>query len=366
MLKGLEKHWRDVVLGNNQGRLSSLTRGFLQALSWPYQLVTSVRNAAYDRGIFSSHTVEIPIISVGNIVAGGTGKTPLILKLAEHFSDQPVAVLSRGYRSAAERSKAPIFLSRGHGPLYGPEQCGDEPFLISSRLPKVLVIVGRDRIQAAHMAAEAGAKLILLDDGMQHRRLKRDLEIVVVDANDPFGLNYLLPRGFLREGLKGLQRAHMVVLNHVKNDESFALLQHQLRQYTDAQVVGTQVQVTAIQTLHGQPVKNLRGKKVALFCGIAKPEKFRATVEDQGALIIDELATADHHLLPPKALVAFSERSRQRGAEMLLCTEKDKVKLPDSVDTSLPIAWVKVDLTIAYGHDVWQGVRRDFWTKGPK
>lgn len=350
----MEQYWRAIALGHRRGIDGLIARLLLSLFSIPYGWVISLRNLAYTKGWLATHRLPGTVtISVGNIVTGGTGKTPCIIRLAENLADLPLAIISRGYRSTAETKEVPTLLSKRAGPLFSPEECGDEPFLIASRLPQSVVVVGRDRHQGAKIAKAVGATLLLLDDGMQHRRLARDFEVVVMDASDPIGTGHLLPRGFLRESPESLKRASLIVLNHVSTRETYQLACALISQYTDAPVVGMRLKVSGILTVAEEHAIDLSGASVGLFCGIAQPEKFKKTVESLGAHVMESLIAEDHQLPCQDQLHAFAWRCRHAGASWLVCTEKDCVKLTRNLSLPLPIAWVKTDLEIIEDQDNW-------------
>jgi tetraacyldisaccharide 4'-kinase len=299
---------------------------------------------------------------VGNIVAGGTGKTPVTLMLAQQLNRKyPLAILSRGYCSPAEHLLAPVVLSKGEGPLYPSSYCGDEPYLLSKNLPGSFVFVGRDRRKASMMAAKAGSRVIIIDDGMQHRSLARDLELVVIDAGDPLGQGHFLPRGYLRDSLTELKRAHLIVLNHIRDRAQFLTAKHQLSRYTRAPIVATHPAVSAVYDPYGKEIPSLKGKRIGLFCGIGRPEYFRQLVQTQEAYIVAEMITPDHVVPDSEALNKFAQHCLAQGAELLLCTEKDKVKMNESFVCALPISWVKIQLHVVEGHQYWdaflEGIR---------
>lgn len=356
MLRHLESYFLDVIKGHKKGVFATLFRLLLYVLSWPFQLLVSWRNLAFDRGWFRRYYPPVPVvISIGNIVVGGTGKTPVTLMIAQEFyRDFLIAVLSRGYRAPAEKLSSPVLLSKGNGPMHPAAFCGDEPYLLAQNLPKAFVFVGKDRHKASDMAAKAGAQLILLDDGMQHRKLARDFEVVVMDACDPFGQGYFLPRGLLREGVESLSRADLIILNHVIDRETYLSMKQQIARYSAALVVGTRMEVMQVLDFDGKPIASLKEKKVGIFCGIAHPEYFRNTVSQQGAQIVSSAFTADHMGLENETLVAFAQECREKGAEMLLCTEKDRVKIEDIKALTLPIAWVKMRLNLVEGEKEWE------------
>ena len=355
MQRQLENYFVDVITGRQKGFIAFLLKIFLWLLSWPYRLIVSCRNWVFDKGWVCRYYPPVPIvISIGNIVVGGTGKTPVTLLIAKEFyHDYQIAILSRGYRSQAERLPIPIVLSKGEGPMQSAAFCGDEPFLIAQNLPKAFVVVGKNRHKASDIAAKAGANLILLDDGMQHRCLARDFEVVVMDTKDLFGQGYFLPRGLLREGVQSLSRANLIILNHVSDEASFAQMKARVAKYSTAPVVGTKMEVVQVETLNGQIVPSLKGKKVGIFCGIAHPEYFQKTVTDQGGEIVDSAFAGDHMSFDAQTLAKFSEQCKALGAEMLLCTEKDRVKLVDVQELALPIAWVQMRLKLIEGQTEW-------------
>lgn len=356
MKRHLENYFLDVITGRRKGVIVFLLKILLWLVSCPFRLLVACRNWAFDHGWVSRYYPPVPVvISIGNIVVGGTGKTPVTLMIAQEFYEEfLIAVLSRGYRSPAEKLSMPIILSKGEGPMQSALFCGDEPFLLSQNLPKALVIVGRDRHQASDMAAKAGAQLILLDDGMQHRRLARDFEVVVMDSSDPFGQGYFLPRGLLREGVRSLSRADLIILNHVNDKKIFEDVKKKLSKHTKAPVVGTCMEVIQIKGQKDNVILSLEGKKVGIFCGIAHPDYFYKTVAQHGGIIVDSAFSADHLSLESNVLADFARQCKNKGAEMLLCTEKDKVKIEDSDGFALPIFWMKMRLNLVEGKNEWE------------
>jgi tetraacyldisaccharide 4'-kinase len=357
MYSHLEKYVVDVIKGYHLGIHARIARGVLRCLSWPFKIMVACRNWAFDHGWLRRYFPPVPVvISVGNIVAGGTGKTPVTLMIAEEFyNDFRIAVLSRGYCSRAEKLSTPVMMSVGGGPIHPASFCGDEPYLISQHLPKAFIIVGKNRHQASYMAAKAGAQLILLDDGMQHRSLARDFEVVVMDFSDPFGKGYFLPRGFLREGLHSLARADLIILNHVDDQKKYEGLEAKITRYSSAPIIGTRMEISQVIDCFGQAIPSLKNKSVGIFCGIAHPEYFHETVSSQGAHIVETMTVGDHRHFEPSELAHFAVRCKEKGAELLLCTEKDMVKLLGQAGQfSLPVAWIQVRLQLVAGEEKWK------------
>jgi tetraacyldisaccharide 4'-kinase len=351
-----ERYILDLIHGRKRGILATIILGVLTVLSYIFHLSIKLRNMAFDCGLFSKYRPTVPlVISIGNIVAGGSGKTPATLLIAEEFyHDFKIAILSRGYRSVAEKNATPTVVSQGKGPSYKANYCGDEPYLISDNLQKAIVIVGRNRKLASNMAAKMAVDVILLDDGMQHRQLARDLEVVVMDANDPFGQGYFLPRGLLRDDLTSLARADLIMLNHIQNSEQFLSIKEEISKYTKSKIIGCQTIPGPVFDLKGNEMPPLLSKKIGLFCAIAKPENFYDTVLSQGAVCLHELFLPDHKEFLIEELKKFSLECEKKGIEWLLCTEKDKVKLEQDLQLSLPIVWLKVRLHVTEGTSDWK------------
>jgi tetraacyldisaccharide 4'-kinase len=337
-------YWKTLVRGGG-GIVGPPLRGLLWGVSQAYALMSRWRHVAYDRGWLRSRRPPGPVIvSIGNLVMGGTGKTPLVMKFGQEFqATGSLAILTRGYRSPAEKAHTPVYIPPGHPS--NPIICGDEPCLLAQRLSRAHVVVGRNRYASANLAVAAGAQLLVLDDGLQHRQLARDFDIVVVDADDPLGKGHLFPRGTLRECPKGLRRAQLIVVNYVRSADHFQRAQAHLRAFTAAPMVGMRPIVS------GFPITP--GTKVGLFCGIGQPERFVDTVRELGVNIVGTLFSDDHRLPSPQAFEAFAKRCQQQGAAMLLCTEKDTVKLSRRGHLPLSIAAVPMELAIVEGHAHW-------------
>ena len=346
----------DIINGKRRGFIPSIIHKILYILSLGYKTAVKCRNFAFDQQWISQQNSHAPLtISIGNITVGGTGKTPITLMLAKEFyPNTQIAILSRGYRSKAEKLPTPLVLSRGVGPLYPPEYAGDEPYLLSRAFPKAIFIIGRDRCKAAKMAVETGAKVLILDDGLQHRYLKRDFDILTMDGNDPFNNEKFLPYGLLRDSLQSIKRAHLIILNGLKDPSQFEKLLIQFKTYTEAPVIATSLEAKHICLSGGRTLPSLKDKKIAIFCGIANPERFVKTVNDLGAHIVHQKFVADHKGLTTKELDRFAIESADQGAEFIFCTEKDHVKLPFDYTSQLPIGWLQMQMEIQYGAEHWK------------
>jgi tetraacyldisaccharide 4'-kinase len=285
-----------------------------------------------------AHRLPRPVLSVGNLHWGGSGKTPLVAAIAAHLRDRGLAVciLSRGY---ASRGRGVRVVSTGEGPLLGPLVAGDEPVLLAGELPGVTVVVGPDRHQAGLQALrrlDPAPGIFLLDDGFSHLRLARDLDLVAFPSADPFGGGRLPPSGRLREPLAAMSRAHAAILTGAPETAGHgATLAEALRPYgfTGPGFACRTVPGEA-RTAIGSPVP--RGERVFLVTAIARPDNFTASVRSLGYETAGELRFPDHHRYPAASLARIEEAFRSSGARILLTTAKDRVKLHGRL--SLPLA----------------------------
>ncbi len=297
--------------------------------------VLAARHFAYDHGLFSSHSLSVPVISVGNIAFGGTGKTPLVHLIASGLQERMrVAILTRGFRSQIEKSGTVKKISSGDGPLFSAEECGDEPYFLAKKT-RASIWVGIDRIASGKKAIEEGAQVLLLDDGMQHRRIRRDVEIVVIDSANPWGK--------LRDLPERLKYATLIVANHITDRAHYERLQQELTRYTSAPLVGARMEILNKEMFPP--------RKVGLFCGIGQPARFLQTVRDLNQEIVDTLIVEDHGTINLNQLQRFAESCRIKGADVLVCTEKDYVKLSASPLNIIP---VEIKLNITDGIEHWE------------
>ncbi len=306
----------------------TVTKGLLRVMSECYRAGVCLRNFAYDIG-FPKSKLNVPVISVGNVVAGGTGKTPLVQYLAQSLYPKKVVILSRGYK---RKSKKTVFVKEDTSF----EECGDEPLLLAKKLPESTVVVHPNRAFAGHIAQLYDPDIFLLDDGMQHRQLHRDYEVVSMDAENLFGAGYFLPRGFLRDSPKRLATADCIFLNGVRDEEHYKQLEPKIRIYTKAPIVCMQ-RIIENKT-------ELASKKVVSFCAIAAPYRFQNTLKTLGCDIVMKAEKPDHDPFQVEELERLANLGKQKGAACLVCTEKDAVKLPPDLVLQLPIIAVRMAL----------------------
>jgi len=305
------------------------------------ELVNTCIRPLYRWGLTRVHRAEVPVISIGNIACGGTGKTPLVAALARFLVDagKRPAILTRGYR---RESTTPQLITEPG--LVSWRAVGDEPALLARALPGVPIVVDRDRVRGAATAVrETGATHLLLDDGFQHWRLGRDADIVVVDAHDP--LAHSAPR---REPPAALRHASGIVVNRVEDRSQAAAALAMLGPWApDAAMIATRVVVSAVH-LGGErtPAESLRGRKAVLMAGLGNPRAFVSSVGDLDVLVIDMELFPDHHRYREGELKRILASARAAGA-IVLTTAKDVVKLPDEVAAS--VAWLEVELQALVG-----------------
>jgi tetraacyldisaccharide 4'-kinase len=310
----------------------------LRAASIPYGLAMRVRNRRYDCGAANVHRADVPVVSVGNLTVGGTGKTPMVEWIARWQRGQGVrvAILSRGY---------------------GAEQGGvnDEALELELALPDVPHLQNPNRAASATMAVdELASQLLLLDDGFQHRRLARDLDIVLLDASEPFGFEHVLPRGTLREPVNGLRRAQVIVLSRadmVGAAQREAIRKRALSLNPAAIWCEVEHRPAALVDFEGRPypLEEMRGRRIAAFCGIGNPAGFRHTLEGLGCQVEAWREFPDHHNYAREDVEGLSRLARESGAEMALCTRKDLVKLRVPFIGDIPLRAVGVQLQFLRG-----------------
>lgn len=318
----------------------------LYFLSLLYGIGVRLRFLLYCIGVFKTHRLDCKVISIGNITTGGSGKTPMAIYLAERLLERgkKVIILSRGYKG---KIKDVGVVSDGENILLGPEDAGDEPYLMAVKLKTVPVIVGRDRYRTGMYAIERfKPDIIILDDGFQHIRLARDMDIALIDSRRGFGNGYLFPMGILREPLSGLNRASFFMIKG--NEWQSANLTKQNKPIISFNYKPQAVINLLDNSRHN--VDTLKGKKVIALSGIAEPKSFSETLKELGAIIIKEIIYPDHYLYTFDDLKKIKDIAAE--AEIIVTTEKDGVKLKRLSIKDLPIYAIAVDVNIKNTKDV--------------
>lgn len=332
--------WRDVVSGKDRSWRAAGLRAILAAAEPLVIAGVLWRNRRYDRGRSAIHDVGVPVVSVGNITLGGTGKTPMTAWLCRWFRRHfvRVAVISRGYGAEAGA-------------------VNDEAAVLESQLPDVPHLQNPDRVAAALTAVEElASQLIVLDDGFQHRRLARSLDLVMLDALDPFGSEHVFPRGMLREPLKNLARADVIVLSRADqvSAEQIERIRRRVLRYAPHSLWGESRHVPTLVLRTGSepfPAEDLRGKRLAAFCGIGNPAAFRKTLGDLGLDVVAFREYPDHHRYRREDVADLSHWAAAHGADIVLCTEKDWVKIQVPSLGGLPLAALRIELQFTAGQE---------------
>jgi len=318
----------------------------LPPLSLLYGAVTRTRLSLYRRGTFQTTKLDRPVISIGNITTGGTGKTPLVEYVARTLAAQgkKVCILTRGY--GRKDPHLQVIVSDGYGVLASPSEAGDEPYLLATKLTgQAAVISSADRIAAGQEAIkDFGTDVFVLDDGFQHLRIARDLNIVCIDATNPWGGGRLLPYGRLRESLDGLKRADCVVLTRCDQVESVAALRAEIVELTGGRpIFESRMRPLRVVSLKNGPA-TLPGR-VGAFCAVGNPSSFFQSLGRLGYELGLERAFADHHAYSQSDVDELHQLARQTGANALITTAKDAVKLK-GMEFALPCYVLEIEIAI--------------------
>jgi tetraacyldisaccharide 4'-kinase len=364
----------DVIYGRAEGTGATIYAGFLQALSYIWSVVAQAKLWLYQMRILHDQPLGCLVVVVGNLTAGGTGKTPVVEKFARALRDRGrhVAILSRGYKSKAPpmwkkwwywlshtEEPPPRVVSDGRSLFLTSETAGDEPYMLARNLPGVVVIVDRNRVKAGTYAIKKyGCDTLILDDGFQYMPLKGRLNLLLVDKTNPFGNGYCLPRGVLREPVKHLQRASYVFLTK-SNGHRDTELEDIIQQYNPGvdviecahrpQFLRRFAVSAASGLAKDEPLSYLKGRKIAAFCGIATPESFEKFLRDYGAEIVFRERFLDHYRFTNEDLDAVFLESVRAGAEIIVTTEKDAVRIDAGRTCPLPLYFLRLEIEILQG-----------------
>ena len=361
LMSGKREHWYDAPLVD-----------VLFIASRFYRMATQFRHWLYDKRVIRNRALGCLVVSIGNLSCGGTGKTPVVEVFARSLSakGRKVAILSRGYR----RRKLPFWqrmwlrlrhqkielppkvVSDGKQVLMTSEFAGDEPFMLASNLPGVAVLVDKDRVKSGIYAIDHfQTDVILLDDGFQYLMLKPHINIVLVDSTDPFSNGNVLPRGVLREPIKNIRRADYIFLTKSDGSNRLRHLKNFIRHHTRrAEIIECCHQPKyLVELLRGDrlDLSALRGLKVGALSAIARPESFEGFLQELGAELVCRDHYADHHRYTEAEIREFVAAARSAGAEMVLTTEKDAVRIPHRDDYGLPIYYLRIEIDILSGQE---------------
>ncbi|MBV9463446.1 MAG: tetraacyldisaccharide 4'-kinase [Verrucomicrobiae bacterium] len=369
-LERLEKFAIDVILGKRFGKRAAVLRFFLLASSRIFEGVVQARLFLYERRLFRNHTLGCLVISVGNLTVGGTGKTPVVEKFARALAKRGrrVAILSRGYKSeqrpflerlldrimGEKTAFEPRVVSDGKALLLDSATAGDEPYMLATNLKDVVILTDKDRVKSGRYAIEKfGADTLLLDDGFQYLKLKSRPNIVLVDGTAPFGTEYLLPRGTLREPPRNIRRATHIFITKTPVAGSNGLREqlHQLN--PNAKIIECRHRplhfLNVFDADDTRPLEFIVGRKVAAISGIAMPDSFEESLRKLGAQLVYSKQYADHHRFSQQEVLNMINRSRSRFVETIITTEKDAVRFPKVDRIDLPIYYLRVEIEVVSG-----------------
>lgn len=364
----------EVIFEERRGTIAELTRAGLFFLSKLFQVLVKTRRFLYNVRILRDSTLGVQVIAIGNLTVGGTGKTPVVEKFARELRDEGrnVAILSRGYRSKPtplherllnkillrEDTTPPRVVSDGKSLLLDSETAGDEPYMLASNLKDVVVLVDKDRVKSGRYAIEKfGCDTLLLDDGFQYWKLRgRRQDIVLVDCQQPFGNERLLPRGTLREPPSHLARASTIFIT--KSDGKTNELRRRIAELNPSagiiECVHHPLYLEDVFTGQRSSLDLIKGRKVASLSGIAQPESFEHNLANLGTELVYSKRFADHHRFTQQEVLNAINRSKKRQAEMIITTQKDAVRFPKIDRRDLPILFMRVEIKIVSGADDFQ------------
>ncbi|WP_312518438.1 tetraacyldisaccharide 4'-kinase [Anaerospora sp.] len=356
-----------VIHGERRGLLPTILLLFLRLFSSVYALGVNVKLSMYRLGILEQHKLPCYVISLGNITVGGTGKTPTAQRLATLIRDMGyrVVILNRGYRAAWQEDVG--LVSDGQKIYMTAAEAGDEAYLLAKSLPGVPVVIGKERaVSGEYAVKQLNAQVIILDDAYQHWQLARDLDIVLIDSLNRFGNNFLLPRGTLREPLTNLNRAHAFLLTKVDQttDNARDSIRDTLIQYNDKALIVESIHrprwFIEIESWYkgvrdcGIALENVRGQSVVAISAIGNPSSFEQTIADIEVNVIDSLRFPDHHHYTMSEMQWAMERAVKKGANALVTTEKDAVKIPAEFIHShrpLPVYVLGIEVRFLDGYE---------------
>lgn len=335
----------------------------LKALSCVFAAVVEIRYLLYRIGFLPRFPLGVQVISIGNVTAGGTGKTPVTEIFARTLASEgrKVAILSRGYRRKeapfwqrmfTQVVTPPLVVSDGRHVLLDAATGGDEPYMLASNLPGVAVVVDRNRVKAGRYAIKRlGCDTLILDDGFQYQKLKHSIEVVLVDSTNPFGNGNMLPRGILREPARNLKRADIIFLTKCRGDVS--AVKEEVRKYnTTAEIVECNHTPRVLKDVWSReeyPLEWLQGKTTCTLSGIASPKGFENSLRHLGAKVVWCERYADHHRYDSSEILYALNRTADMGADALVTTEKDAVRFPRFETVPVRCLYLRIAIEILAG-----------------
>lgn len=374
LLTQLEEFAVDVVYDRRRGKRAFAFRIFLSVLSLIFGALVQLRFYLYRNRILKDQPLGCLVVVVGNLTVGGTGKTPVVEKFARSLSNRgrKVAILSRGYKSKELKRESlgariwrtfvtggepppPKIVSDGDKVLLNSEIAGDEPFMLAKNLPGVVVLVDKNRVKSGLYAIRKfGCDTLILDDGLQYLPLKGRLNLLLVDKTNPFGNQHLLPRGILREPVRHLKRASYVFLTK-SNGRPDPELEALIRKHNPTvDIIECAHKPQYLQEVNGDKrleLSDLRHRRIGAFSGIAVPESFEGFLRNYGANLLYTRRFMDHHRFDGNELLEIFEEAREASLDFIVTTEKDAVRIPDTISFTIPLYYLRLEIDILKGAD---------------
>lgn len=352
-----QESYRKLISGQKAGLGAALLRLVLGFAAGGYSIAVRARNFLYSAGWLKAHRADAAVISVGNITVGGTGKTPLVIWLCkEIISDSrfqipncQCAILTRGYK-ATKNSKLKT------------QNYSDEPAILAESCPGVKVIVNPDRVAgAAEAVSKFGANTLIMDDGFQHRRLARDIDIVTIDATQPFGYGKMLPAGLLREPVASLKRTDAVVITRCDQiaETELSEIERKLQTINPNMIIARSIHApTSVKSMDNKEIslEHLKDKKIFAFCGIGNPGAFLNTIKTIGSELAGSKVYNDHHHYTDSCLANIYEQAKHLKADLILTTQKDWTKIISDFESLLPLAYIGIEIKFLAGEDKLRGL----------
>lgn len=322
----------------------NLGQALLWPLTLPYGAVVRLKARAYARGLLRQRRLNGVVISVGNITTGGTGKTPMVLWLAEHLlaEGKKLGILTRGYRGEVSTTGS----------------ASDEVQLLQARLrDRVAFGVGADRFARGSELARRGIEWFVLDDGFQYLQLARNVDIVLIDASNPFGGGHLLPAGRLREPKSAISRADLIVITRSRHAPA---VEAAIRRESSAPIFYARVRLDSLMQWRPaggtREIPDMQRKKLFAFCGIGNPSAFVADLREWGFQIVAERFFPDHHRYTPEDVQVIESEARRAGADVLICTEKDTFNMANAPFQSFDVSYCRISLQLDRAEEFWQAI----------
>lgn len=348
------EYYLNVLKEEHSGTCSKAMLKALYPLSEIYGFVVKTRIFFYKNGILKRVRLPVPVISVGNITMGGTGKTPVVEYISKYLQKKGkrVAVLSRGYAAAIRYEKSSL----------AKNVCNDEYLVLKENIPDIPNFLNKDRVKSGLEAIKQfQAEYLLLDDGFQHIRLARDLDIVIIDVLNPFGYEHVVPRGMLREPLEELKRADMIMLTHVDQcghetiEGIINRLSEVARHVPLVETVHKPMWLESLQGAETTDVNWLQGKRVLAFCAIGNPASFRKSIEGLGGELLDFRIFPDHHIYTSSELAELNAEAQRMKPDAIIVTQKDRVKIEnDHIQWDFPLWTLKMEICIVKGYEIFE------------